>query len=92
MDKQHILLTQELLSLVCSKWWLNASLMERKQLLNYQLMVLLMTEFYNSWNFAFSWIQCGHSEIYNNYCVYFRKNEVTVENASLKENVQSHLK
>ena len=46
--KQHMLLTQELLSLVCCKWWLNASLMERKQIVNYQLMVLLITEFYIS--------------------------------------------
>ena len=39
---------------------------------------------------AFSWIQCRHNEIYNNKLCPFQEKWVTVKNASLKENVQSH--
>ena len=50
---------QKLLPLVCCKWWLNASFMGRKQLLNYQLMVLLITEFYSSLNLPFLGFSAG---------------------------------
>ena len=68
---QQELSIQKSLSLIYYKSCLNTSVTDWKQSSDFNSMVPLLSRFYSRLNFAFSWIQYRHNEIYNNNCVNF---------------------